>query len=124
MNFEQILYSFKIDFKTLDEKLCCCFEANKLIHSKIFASAVIFKYALVQGSQTRGPRISKPEKSVNFSIIWDLFKFFCDPQKLFSIKLRPAEHYSFGMWSSDQFEFETLALVYLLTDKKSTNVAG
>jgi hypothetical protein len=29
---------------------------------------------------------------------------------IFSIKLWPVEHFSFGMWHSDQFEFETPAL--------------
>ncbi len=32
------------------------------------------------------------------------------PRKLFSIELRPAEHCCFGMWPSDQIEFETPAL--------------
>jgi hypothetical protein len=40
-----------------------------------------------QGSQTTGPRSS---------------------EKLpISLKLRPADHFSFGMWPSDQYEFET-----------------
>ncbi len=50
----------------------------------------------------------------------------CGPQKLFSIKLRPAEHYSFGMWPADQFEFKTpdLKITFLPTSTEENDCGG
>jgi hypothetical protein len=71
-----------------------------------------------QDSQSRGPpdvlvrpaNTSKNDKSIKFDQIRLIFRGFlvyCGPQKLFSYKLRPAEHFFSRMWPSDQFEFET-----------------
>ncbi len=46
----------------------------------------------------------------------------CGPQKLFSYKLWPAEHFFSRMWPFDQFEFETpeLELIKFLSPQTST----
>ncbi len=84
-------------------------------------------YILDQGSQTRGPQAtcgppdafvrprntSKNAKSIMFDqikLILRAFLVYCGPQKLFSYKLRPADHSISRMWPSDQFEFETPVL--------------
>ncbi len=58
-----------------------------------------------------GPRTpQKNAKSIMFDQIKPIFRAFlvyCGPQKLFSYKLRPAEHFISRMWPSYQFEFET-----------------
>jgi hypothetical protein len=85
------------------------------------------KKRIEQGSQTRGPRAacglpdalvrpantSKHDKSLKFDQIklyLRAFLAFCGPQKLFSYKLGPAEHFFSRMWPSNQFEFETLGI--------------
>ncbi len=47
---------------------------------------ILLAHSLKQGSQARGPQAA------------------CAPPDAF---VRPAEHFFFGMWPSDQFEFET-----------------
>jgi hypothetical protein len=61
----------------------------------------------------RPANTSKNEKSIKFDQIYLIlraFLVFCGPQKLFSYKLRHAEHFSSSIWPSNQFEFETPGL--------------
>jgi hypothetical protein len=71
----------------------------------------MMKYALGLRSQKRqlylcGPRTTlKTDKMQKFSSCLAYFQGFyvnCGPQKLFSPKLLPAEHFFFKMWPSDQ----------------------
>ncbi len=58
--------------------------------------------------------IPKTVKIINFNQIWLILRAFLvnwGTQKLFSNKLRLAEHFFFRIWPFDKFEFETLALV-------------
>jgi hypothetical protein len=54
----------------------------------------------------------KTDKTINFDQIQlnlSAILIICCPQKFFSIKLQPADPFSFGIWLSDQFELETPA---------------
>ncbi len=75
------------------------------------------RVVLDQGSQTCGTldasvrsatNSKKLEILIKFNLIWDLLLEFCGTQRLFFHQ--NAEHFVFGMWPSDQFEFETLVL--------------
>jgi hypothetical protein len=74
-----------------------------------------------------GPRTpQKNDKSIKFDQIKLILRAFLvnfGPQKLFSYKLRPAEHFFSRMWPSDQFEFETPALDEKISKKIKTSEA-
>ncbi len=59
--------------------------------------------------------IPKHDKIINFDQIQFILRAIlvnCGPQNLFSKKLWPAENFFFGMWPSDEFQYETPALGY------------
>ncbi len=63
-----------------------------------------------QDALVRPANITITDKIINFDqikLISRAFRVNCSPQKLVSNKLRSSEHFFFGMWFSDNFEFET-----------------
>jgi hypothetical protein len=58
----------------------------------------------------RPANILKTDNIINLAY-FQSFSSYLQPAKVFmSILLRPAEHFLFGMWTTDQFEFETFDL--------------
>ncbi len=99
-----------------DKELC----EDKQLFFSVASLKTTFKPG-VSNTRTAGPYLAYqmylcgPRKSQNLIKLQILIKFgiylklaflaICGPHKLFSIKLRPAEHFFFRMWPSNQFEF-------------------
>ncbi len=103
----------------------CCKNYRNIEFNRVCSSSLTsLRVNIKQGSQTSGPRaacgpsgafvrpalISKTYPMINFHQIhlnFRTFYLFSGPRNFF-LKLRPAKHFSFEMWPSDQYELKTV----------------